>query len=348
MSEAVTRGNLGGPGHLGKDGEQGKGGKDIGDPGGLMRPARVALETTLLLHGVPRPQAAELARELAEIVRARGATPAFVGVVNGRPVVGLGDSDLETLLAAPEVPKLNTASLGVAMHRKQHGATTVSTTMELAAGAGVRVFATGGLGGVHPLRALTPTHGTPPGAQPAPLPAGAAQASPAWSSDLHLDISADLAAFTRFPVAVVTSGCKSLLDVISTREALETLGVPVVGFRTDRFPAFYLRDGGIGVDARFDEVDELAAYVASELPRTGRGIVVANPIPAGDELPRAQWENWLAQAVAHAASHQARGRDVTPTILQALHLLSGGATLRANLALIRANAALAADVARRV
>ena len=281
-------------------------------------PAPVALESTLLLHGVPREAAKGLARELAAIARARGATPLLVGVVAGEPVVGLSDAQLDTLLAAPHVEKINTASLGVSLHRRTHGATTVSTTMELAARAGVRVFATGGLGGVH--RSLAE----------------------------RLDISADLFAFTRFPVAVVTSGCKSILDVVGTRELLETLGVPVVGFRTDAFPAFYLRDGGTGVDARFDDPADLAAYLRHELARTGRGVVVANPIPAADELKPDQWSTWLAQAEARARANGAAGRGVTPAVLAALHEVSGGATLRANLALVKANTDLAATLARRM
>lgn len=278
--------------------------------------APLALESTLLLHGVPRDSALSLHRELAAIARARGATPLLVGVFAGVPTVGLSDDQLAAMLAAPHVEKLNTGLLGVALHRRQHGATTVSTTMELAAAAGVRVFATGGLGGVH--RGLTE----------------------------RLDISADLLAFTRFPVAVVTSGCKSILDVPSTRELLETLGVPVIGFRTDRFPAFYLRDGGIGVDARFDDRADLAAFLRHELARTGRGVVVANPIPEPDQLMPVEWAHWLAQAEAKARADGATGRDITPAVLAALHEISAGATLRANLALVKANTDLAARLAR--
>lgn len=277
--------------------------------------ARVALETTLLLHGVPRGEAMPLATELAAIVRKHGATPALVGVLKGQPVVGMTDAQLRELLAEADVPKLNTASLGVALARGGSGATTVSTTMELAAGAGVRVFATGGLGGVH--RGLTQ----------------------------RLDISADLMAFTRFPVAVVTAGCKSLLDVINTREMLETLGVPVIGYRTDRFPAFYTRDGGVGVDARFDDAAELAKYLDRELNRTARGVVVCNPIPAADEIDAAKFDDWLKQAEAEAAAGGASGRSVTPAVLGALHRLSGGATLRANIALVKHNAGLAGELA---
>jgi pseudouridine-5'-phosphate glycosidase len=282
----------------------------------MPRPATVALETTLLLHGVPRAGAAGLARELADLVRTHGASPALVGVHAGRPVVGLSDAQLADLFAAAKVDKINTSTLGVALHRGAHGATTVSTTMELAAGAGVKVFATGGLGGVH---------------------RGLAE---------RLDISTDLFAFTRFPVAVVAAGTKSILDVPSTRELLETLGVPVVGYKTDRFPAFYLRDGGAGVDARFDDVHELASFVRTELHRTGRGMVIANPIPREHELTPLDWATWLARAEERAKAAGASGRDITPALLGALHEVSGGATLRANIALVKHNVELAAKLAR--
>lgn len=275
--------------------------------------ARVALETTLLLHGVPRDQGLPLSRQLAKIIAEHGAIASLIGVLDGQPVVGLSESQLQRLISQPDVPKLNTASLGIAFARGQSGATTVSTTMELAARAGIRVFATGGLGGVHK------------------------------NLLQRLDISADLFAFTRFPVAVVTSGCKSILDVVNTRELLETLGVPVVGYQTDRFPAFYQRDGGTGVDATFQTIAELASFVRDELARTGRGIVVCNPIPPEHELPQANFLRWLAQAESEAAA--AQGRDVTPNVLANLHRLSGGATLTANIELVKHNALVAAQLA---
>lgn len=279
-------------------------------------PGHVALETTLLVHGVPRDQGLPLARELAATVKEAGAQPAFIGIHAGRPTVGLSDAELGELLSAEDVAKANTSNLGVLIHRKQHGATTVSTTMELAATAGVRVFATGGLGGVHRN----------------------------YGSDF--DISSDLAAFTRFPIAVVTSGVKSILDVAATREALETLGIPVIGFETGRFPAFYQRCGEGTVDARFDDPAEMAKFVASELQRTGRGIVVCNPIPAADELPKAKWEEWLGVATKAAAEAGVRGRGVTPFILGKVHQISGGVTLKANIALVKSNARLAGRLCR--
>ncbi|MCA9311095.1 MAG: pseudouridine-5'-phosphate glycosidase [Phycisphaerales bacterium] len=272
-------------------------------------PGAVALETTLLAHGIPPAEAPALQRDLGDIIRAEGAEPALIGVCDGRMVAGMTDGELAAMLATPEVPKLNTANLGLALHRRGHGATTVSATMEISALAGIRVFATGGLGGVH---------------------AGYGE---------HLDISADLAAFTRFPVAVVTAGVKSILDVAATREALETLGIPVIGWRTRSFPAFYLRDTDLSVDATFTEMDDLAAYVRRELTRTGRGVVIANPVPEADELDRQDWDAWLTEARRRSAG--VTGRGATPALLGALHELSGGETLRCNLALVRHNARVA-------
>lgn len=272
----------------------------------------MALETTLLLHGVPRQAAPGLAQELAAIVTAAGAVPALVGIVDGQPIAGLSDEELERLLSA-DVPKVNLANLGLAIHRGSHGATTVSSTMAIAAAAGISVFATGGIGGVHP------GYGT------------------------HLDISADLLAFRQFPVAVVTSGCKSILEVESTREALESLGVPVVGFQTGHFPAFYQRESAARVDARFEDVVDLAAFCTMELRRTGRGILIANPIPRADEIDGSDWERWYAQAQSETSHLD--GRERTPALLAALHRCSEGATLRANLALVCANARLAGELA---
>ena len=280
----------------------------------------VGLETTILVHGVPQADAAPLAEQLAEAVReggAGGAEPAVIGVVSGCPIVGLLPEELDLLLTADRVEKANTANLGIVMHRKQHGATTVSSTVELAALAGVRVVATGGIGGVHRDYAA------------------------------HLDISSDLGTLARRPVAVVTSGVKSLLDVTATRELLETLGVPVIGFRTDSFPAFYVRETDIPVDARFDDAEDLARYLASELARTGRGVVVANPCPEAEAMPLEAWESLLARAQATAAAAgPAQGRDVTPSLLTQIHALSGGASLRANIALAVGNARLAGAICR--
>jgi pseudouridylate synthase len=281
-------------------------------------PNPVALESTLLLHGVPKENAAPLARELSDLITQRGGTAALIAVINGQPIVGLTAEELEQLLEAPGVPKANTANLGALLHAKSHAATTVSTTMELAAAAGIRLFATGGIGGVH---------------------RNYAQA---------LDISSDLIALTRFPVAVVASGVKSILDVPATRELLETLGVPMVGFRTKSFPAFYLRqtDPPLPLDATFDSAQDLAAFAHAELARTNRGILICNPVPHEDEVNPRDWHTWLAAATQEADRHRVQGRALTPFLLDQLHRLSGGRTLRANIALIKSNAALAADIAR--
>lgn len=279
-------------------------------------PGSVALESTFLVHGVPRESALSFAGRLAQIVRDHGVHPALVGVVGGVPTVGLTDDELRRLLEAAETPKANTSNLGVLIHRGLHAATTVSATMELAAGAGVRLFATGGIGGVHRGYGTT------------------------------LDISADLGALARFPIAVVASGVKSILDVVSTREALESLGVPVVGYRTDRFPAFYLRESEAGVDARFDDPADLARFLDAELRRTGRGVLVANPIPAEHEVREDDWNRWLAEAERQAEGARVRGRSVTPFLLARLHEASAGATVRANLALVESNVRLAAALCR--
>lgn len=282
------------------------------------KPQAVALETTLLVHGVPAHSALPLSDDLAQIVTQQGASPALIGVIQGSPTVGMNNDELQSMLDHGEVLKANTANLGVAIHSKSHAATTVSTTMELAVAAGVQVFATGGIGGVHK------------------------------GYDKHLDISSDLAAFTRFPVAVVTSGVKSILDVVSTREALESLGILVIGYQTDSFPAFYLRESEARVDVRIDHPDELAQLIQQELQRTGRGIVVANPIPQEHELDHADWQGWLTQATEHAQHIGATGRSTTPAILGKLHEVSNGATLSANLELVKSNAKLAGMIASRL
>lgn len=275
----------------------------------------VGLETTLLVHGVPREAAAPLATELAAIVEECGAHPAIVGVVNGQAIAGMNAATLEAMLASDDVPKVNTANLGIALSQGFTAATTVSTTMEICAAAGIQFFATGGIGGVH------------------------------RGYGAHLDISADLMALARFPVAVISSGVKSLLDVVSTREALETLGVPVVGFQTDAFPAFYLPGSDAQVDIRMDDVASLAQFTREELARTGRGVLIVQAVPANEALDADTFGAWLREAESAAAEAGARGRDTTPAILGALHRISEGQTLRANLALIRENARLAARLA---
>jgi len=279
----------------------------------------VALESTLLVHGVPPSAAPDLAADLLADVEGAGAEGLTVAVFGGKPIAGLDAEQLGAMLGADpgSIPKLNTSTLGLAIRAGAtgHGATTVSATMEIAAAAGIRVFATGGIGGVHK------------------------------GYGARLDVSADLAALARVPVAVVASGVKSILDIEATREALETLGVPVIGYRTDRFPAFYTRESNASVDARIDDDAEIGAFVAGELRRTGRGVLIVNPIPEADELDPEQLDRWIADAEEQAQWEGVSGRDVTPFVLADLHQRSGGATLRANLALVRSNARLAGAIA---
>ncbi len=278
----------------------------------------VALETTLLVHGLPPDQALDVADRLDQAVTAGGSNPALVGVLSGTPVVGMTRNELKLLTDAPSVPKLNTSNLGHALFTRSHGATTVSTTMQLAEQAGVRVFATGGIGGVHRDYHITP------------------------------DISADLFACTRHRLAVVTAGCKNILDIKATREMLETLGIPVVGYQTDVFPAFYQRQTELPVDAVFDDHNELASYLAYELARNQRAIVVANPIPVSDEIALDEWEGWLKEAQSLPSVKAATGRDATPALLAEVHRISRGRTVRANIALAVANAALAGKLAHAI
>ena len=275
-------------------------------------PAPLALETTLLAHGVPTSAARPLHDELNAIATSEGASPALIGLVGGTPIAGMTDNELDRLLAG-DPPKLNTSNLGAAMHRGRDGATTVSATAEIAAAAGIRVFSTGGIGGVH------------------------------RGFGDRLDISSDLLALGSFPVAVVASGVKSILDVPSTREALETLGIPVLGWRTEAFPAFYTRETDLKVDERFDDMDDLAAFVRAELSRCGRGILITNPIPEEHEIDAGRFAEMLVAASQAAAG--AVGRDATPQILAHLHSVSDGQTLEANLALIRSNVRVGAGLA---
>ncbi len=275
--------------------------------------AAVALETTLLAHGLPAGQGLPLAVKLDAIIEAHSARPATIGVLDGVPIVGMTHDELTEFLSRPRIEKANTANLGPLIHQRATAATTVSATVQLAASAGIRVMATGGLGGVH------------------------------HNMHQRLDISADLAALARHPVAVVSSGVKAILDVASTRELLETLGVPVIGYNTDTFPAFYLTDSESSVDASYDNPADIAAFARHHLASTGRGVLVVQPVPAEHAIEPHLWHHWLTEAQAATAAVQ--GRATTPALLDTLHRISDGKTLSANLALVRANADLAAQIA---
>jgi len=276
----------------------------------------VALETTLVTHGLPHPEGLAVAAELEDVVRRGGAVPATIGVMDGRLRVGLTRKELERLAGGAGVAKLNLSNLAAHLASGSAGSTTVAATVVAAHGAGIEVMATGGIGGVHHDAAQTG------------------------------DVSADLTALARFPVAVVCSGAKAVLDLPRTLEALETLGVPVYGLGTDRFPAFYRRDSGLAVDHRFDTARDLAAVVRAHFDLgLGSGVVVANPVPAEDELPAAIYEASLAGALADAKSRAVRGRDLTPFLLERMRERTEGGSVFSNRALLRANAAAAADLA---
>ena len=276
----------------------------------------VALETTVVTHGLPHPEGLTVALELEEVVRTHGAVPATIGILDGVIRVGLSHSELERLAEDRTAVKTNLSNLAAVLSSKRPGSTTVAATMAAAHANGIRVFATGGIGGVH------------------------------RGVDVSGDISTDLIALSRVPVAVVTAGAKAILDLPRTVEMLETLGVPVLGLGTNEFPAFYRRSSGLRVDAHVDSIDALAAAVNTHLSLgLGSGVLVANPIPEKDELPADVYETALATALADIERQGLIGREVTPFLLERLRELTGGDTLRANVALLRNNARVAALLA---
>ncbi len=277
----------------------------------------VALESTLISHGLPGPDNLEVAREAEQAVRAEGAVPATVGVIGGVAKVGLEDGELQLMATAGNVAKLSARDLAVAAAKGAHGATTVAATAHLASIAGIRLFATGGLGGVH------------------------REARESW------DVSADLAILARTPVAVVCSGVKSILDVPATLEYLETLGVPVVGFRTERFPGFYLTDSGSPLDWSVESEEE-AARVVRALPELGferSGLVVANPIPEEEQLDPVLHDRALREGLEELVRKGERGKDVTPFLLDRFAAATEGKSLMVNKEIIVRNARLAARIA---
>jgi pseudouridine-5'-phosphate glycosidase len=277
----------------------------------------VALESTLISHGLPRPDNLSLAREAEQAVRAEGAVPATVGIVGGVANIGLEDDDLKLLATADDIPKLSARDLAIAATKGSHGATTVAATAHLAALAGIKVFATGGLGGVH------------------------RDARESW------DVSADLATLARTPVAVVCSGVKSILDVPATLEHLETLGVPVVGFRSRRFPGFYLTDSGCPLEWAVDDEEE-AARLIQTLPDFGfehSGLVVANPIAEEEQLNPDLHDRTLRVGLEEMNRQGVRGKEVTPFLLDYFRRETKGESLDLNKTIILQNARLAARIA---
>jgi len=274
----------------------------------------VALESTLIAHGLPFPTNLETAHRLEAVIRAEGATPATIAILGGRLKVGLNDAGLEYLARSEDVRKVSRRDLPIVVAQRGDGATTVAATMWIAARAGIEVFATGGIGGVH--------RGQP------------------------FDVSADLPELARTPVAVVCAGAKSILDLPLTLEWLETWGVPVIGYGTDEFPAFYTRASGLPVDVRADNPQAAAELIRTrwDLGLNG-GVLIVAPVPAEAELPADVMETAIAQALTAAETQGIRGKALTPFLLAHIAAATRGDSLRANVALLENNAAIAARIA---
>lgn len=276
----------------------------------------VALESTIITHGMPYPQNIQTAREVEAQVRAHGATPATIAVLKGRLHVGLEDAELEQLAMAGDVAKLSRADLAACMAAGKTGATTVAATMIGAALAGISVFATGGIGGVH------------------------------QGAELSFDISADLQELAQTPVTVVAAGAKAILDIPKTLEVLETLGVPVIAYGQDAFPAFWSRHSGVKAPLRMDSPAEIAkAHGLRQALGLPGGQLVANPVPLEDEISLQVMAPVIAQAQAEAAAQGISGKAVTPFLLGRIFELTDGRSLMTNIALVMNNARLAAQIA---
>ena len=289
---------------------------EVADAVGAGRPV-VALESTILAHGLPRGENRLAADRIEDAVRAGGAVPATVAVLDGAVRIGLGPAELDRLCDRDGIAKLSVRDLGAALALGVDGATTVASTSALAHRAGIPVFATGGLGGVHREAGET------------------------------FDVSADLRVLGRTPIVVVCAGVKSILDVGGTLEYLETLSVPVLGYRTDRFPGFYLSDSGFGVPWRIDDAAQAAAILVRRrrLGLDDAAVVVANPLPPDRQLDPVLHDRTLEQGLAMLAAESVTGKDVTPRLLEFFHRATAGASLRVNLELVLSNATLAAAIA---
>jgi pseudouridine-5'-phosphate glycosidase len=277
----------------------------------------VALESTIIAHGMPWPQNLETAREVEDVIRAEGAVPATIAVIGGRIRVGLTNDELQQLAQAPDAMKLSRRDLPFAIATGRLGATTVAATMICAHLAGIEVFVTGGIGGVHRGGAET------------------------------FDISADLQELARTPVAVVCAGAKSILDLGLTLEYLETHGVPVLSIGQDNFAAFFTPDSGLKADFRMDAAEEQARFIRAKwaLGLSG-GVVVSNPVPAAQAMPRAEIDAITAQALAEGEQQGIQGKAITPFLLARIKALTGGRSLATNIALVRNNAVAGARLAR--
>ena len=277
----------------------------------------VALESTIISHGLPYPENLETALALEETVRSRGAVPATIAVIDGVARAGL-DADELAILSDPrgDILKLSRRDLPFAFSQKRHGATTVASTMIIAAAAGIKVFATGGIGGVH------------------------------RGADKTFDISADLMELGQTDVAVVCAGPKAILDIPSTMEYLETLGVPVIGYQCSMMPGFWSRDAGVALDLRLDSAAEIAALCRHKWQSgLAGGVLVANPVPAANEISAEVIEGAIGEALIRAEAEGISGKNLTPFLLENIRHITDGASLETNKSLVRNNAALAADIA---
>ena len=274
----------------------------------------VALESTVIAHGLPRPQNLETAHRLETIVRNAGAVPATIAILQGKLRVGLNENELRRISEAEAIKKVSTRDLPIALARAWDGATTVASTIWIAHRAGVQVLATGGIGGVH--------RGTLP------------------------DVSADLPELARTPMVVVCSGAKIVLDLPATREWLETHGITVVGYQCEELPAFYSRESGLSVDATVNSAKEVAEFVTAQRSLAMKSaLLVVVPVPAAAEVPSEMLNRVLDEAVNEAEKSRVGGRELTPFLLSRMAQKSGGATLKANIALLENNARVAAEVA---
>jgi pseudouridine-5'-phosphate glycosidase len=277
--------------------------------------AVVALESTVISHGLPYPDNLKVARQMEQAVRTEGAIPATIAILGGEPVIGLDDARMEYVAQSKGMRKCSRRDVPIVMAKGLDGATTVAGTMILAHRAGIRVFATGGIGGVH--------RGHP------------------------FDVSADLEEVARTPMVVVCSGAKALLDLEATRERLETLGVPVLGYETDHFPAFYSQESGLFADARVETPEEVVAIARARYDLGLRAaLLVAVPVPAGDELPREEAEAAITRALRIADEMGIHGAGVTPFLLARIAELTEGRSVQANLSLLVNNARVAGRIAR--
>lgn len=275
----------------------------------------VALESTVITHGLPRPQNLELARNMEKQIREHGATPATIALLDGKIRVGLTDEELVQLSESDSTLKVSHRDFATAIVKKANGGTTVAGTMYAANMTGIKVFATGGIGGVH--------------------------------KESSFDISTDLKSLAEIPTVVVCAGAKAILDLPATLEYLETMGVPVVGYRTDEFPAFYSRESGLNVSVRLDSPKEIAEFAKAHWNLGMKtGILVTNPIPEAESIPKSEMEPIIARASVEAMEKEIHGQALTPFLLGRIAELTKGKSLKANLALLLNNARLAAEVAK--